>query len=75
MTEELIAKEISLLADATDERLEHLLKCSLSRKSTKEKELLKPLIKAVEKERKSRGTKTISSKIVQPTIKEKDEQN
>ena len=46
-----------------NEQLVHFYKCALSKKLASEKKLFDPLIKAIEKERKSRGTTSISSAV------------
>ena len=59
-----IKQEIKRVKDYTNEHLVHVLKIISSKQSKKEKALYEPLKKAIEKERKERGTKEIDSKIV-----------
>lgn len=68
MTKEQILEEIPKLKDYTSEQLVHYLKCATSRQKASEKRLLAPFINAIQKERKSRGIKTISAKPVQPKL-------
>lgn len=68
-TPQQVKETIAKLPDFTSDQLIHYYKVITSKKSAKEKKLYSPLLKAIEKERKSRGTKTISSSIVKPSIK------
>lgn len=60
----LIKEEIKKVSSYSNEHLVHIIKIISSKQSKREKTLYEPLLKAIEKERKSRGTKEIDSKIV-----------
>ncbi len=73
-TEEQILAEIKKLPAFDDETLVFYFQVISSKQSAKEKKLYEPLQKAIEKERKRRGTASaISSKIVQPKTPKKSE--
>lgn len=54
---------IKNITELSDEQLIHYYKCALSKKLASEKKLYAPLITAIEKERKKRGTTTITSAV------------
>ena len=63
MTEAQIKDTISTLPSLSDDVLVHYYKCASSNDSAKAKKLLAPLMTAIEKERKKRGSaSTLSSK-------------
>ena len=65
---QLIDQTISNITAYPDDELVHMLKCASSTTSAVDKKLFKPLISAIEKERRKRGTaSTISTKI--PSLK------
>jgi len=55
MTPEQVQATIETVPDLPDEELTYIYKCSISRQLTAEKKLLKPLITAIERERKARN--------------------
>lgn len=57
-----VNETIKNIKEYSDEDLVHILKVAWSKKSAKEKTIVKKLITAIEKERKQRGTTTIDSK-------------
>lgn len=59
-----VKQEINKVKDYTNEYLVHVLKIISSKQIKREKTIYEPLKKAIEKERKERGTKEIDSKIV-----------
>ena len=66
-TPEQITEEIQKLPLMEDSQLVHYMKIISSKQTAKEKKLYEPLYKAIEKERRKRGTASvISTKIVQP---------
>lgn len=62
--EEQIAHYISTIGEQTDDQLVHAFKIVSSKTSAKDKKLYGPVLTAINKERRKRGTITISSKIV-----------
>jgi len=71
-TPEQVKEEIKKLPTFTEEQLVHYTKIISSKQTTAEKKLYEPLMKALLKERKSRGlVSTISSTIVKPTLPKK----
>ena len=59
---EKIKEEIIKLKDKDDKYLTHIFKIITSKKSKKEKDLYSSLLRAIEKERKSRGVKEVDAK-------------
>jgi hypothetical protein len=57
--EKLIIETIKQIDKISDENLVHYLKCISGKTLKKEKDMYKPLIVAIEKERKKRGAKLI----------------
>ena len=55
ITEESVSHTISNLSTYSDDQLVHAYKCCSSTISTAERKLLKPLMSAIEKERKARN--------------------
>lgn len=63
MDKEAIKHYITTISERTDDELVHHLKCSLSKKKEADKIAIKPIIIAIDKERKKRGTnKAIEAK-------------
>ncbi len=58
MTKEQVDHTITTLPQLVDDTLIHYLKCASSKQTAAEKKLLKPLIAAIEKERRSRSKDT-----------------
>lgn len=69
MTKDLVKMYIDTIKDILDDDLVHHLKCALTKKRASEKVLLKPVILAIDKERKRRGTvKSVASKLATAKI-------
>lgn len=71
-TPEMVKAECLRVEGFSDDQLVHYFKIISSKSTKKEKTLFAPLQKSIEKERKKRGTKTISSSIVKPKITKQD---
>lgn len=55
MTAEQVQATVLTVPDLPDDEITHIYKCCLSRQLISEKRLLKPLITAIERERKARN--------------------
>lgn len=68
-TPEEVKEQIKGIKEFTDDKLVHYTKIISSKQLKAEKTLYEPLRKAIEKERRARGTITTISKIVQTSTK------
>lgn len=66
MTKDDIKEAIASIPDLSDEDLIHYTKCALSKEKPAEKAMLKPLLLAIEKARRKRGTVTTITKAIAP---------
>ena len=68
MTTDQVKDTITVLPSLSDEVLVHYMKCALSKQSAAEKKLYAPLLTAIEKERRKRGTSSTITKALTPKV-------